>query len=73
MNPLYKIIIGILSFLLGLGYLYRPDLIERMNAFLRETLLNDAYIALERRKWGAFFLLIGFLFLYMGFTAVQRP
>jgi hypothetical protein len=73
MSPIYKILIGLLSFLLGLGYLYRPDLIERMNAFLRETLLNDAHIALERRKWGAFFLLIGFLFLYMGLTALQRP
>ena len=69
---LCKLVVGAVCFLLGLGYLYRPDLIERMNAFLRETLLNDAYIALERRKWGAFFLLIGFLFLYMGLTALQR-
>ncbi|MBI5240524.1 MAG: hypothetical protein HY926_08635 [Elusimicrobia bacterium] len=72
MTPLYKFIIGVISLLLGLGYLYRPDLIERMNAVLRETLLNDAHIALERRKWGAFFLLIAFLFLYMGFTALER-
>ena len=72
MSPLLKILIGAVSSLLGLGYLYRPDLIDRMNAFLRETLLNDSYIALERRKWGAFFLLIGFLFFYMGFTAAQR-
>ncbi len=72
MSPLLKIAAGLLSFLLGLGYLYRPDLIERMNAILREYLLNDAYIALERKKWGAFFLLIGFLFLYMGLTAMGR-
>ena len=72
MGPLFKVVVGIVSLLLGLGYLYRPDLIERMNAFLRETLLNDAHIALERRKWGAFFLLVAFLFLYMGFTALER-
>jgi len=72
MNSFIKLVIGVLCFLLGLGYLYRPDLIERMNAFLRETVLNDAHIALERRKWGAFFLLTGFLFLYMGVTAMQR-
>jgi hypothetical protein len=71
-GSLCKIFIGILSFFLGLGYIYRPDLIERMNAFLRETLLNDSHIALERHKWGAFFLLIAFLFLYMGFTAIGR-
>ena len=72
MTPFFKIAAGALSFVLGLGYLYRPDLIERMNAFLRDYLLNDAHIALERRKWGAFFLLIGFLFLYMGLTALGR-
>lgn len=72
MSPLFKIGVGILSFFLGLGYLYRPDLIERMNAILREYFLNDAHIALERRKWGTFFLLIGFLFLYMGLSALGR-
>ena len=58
--------IGVLAFLLGLGYLYRPDLIWRMNALLREYFLNDAHIALERKKWGIFFLLLGFLFIYIG-------
>ena len=56
--------------MLGLGYLYRPDLIERLYAFLREYVLNDAHVALERKKWGAFFLLIGFLFTYMGWTSM---
>lgn len=72
MSPYFKLAVGFLSLLLGLGYLYRPDLIERMNALLREYLLNDAYIALERKKWGAFFLLVAFLFLYMGWTALIR-
>lgn len=72
MTPNVKIIIGLISGLLGLGYLYRPDLIERMNAVLRDYLLNDAYIALERRKWGMFFLLVSFLFLYMGWSALPR-
>lgn len=72
MNPTLEIVIGLLSGLLGLGYLYRPDLIERMNGVLRDYLLNDAYIALERRKWGMFFLLVSFLFLYVGWTALQR-
>lgn len=72
MNFLPKLIIGLASLLLGLGYLYRPDLIERMNAVLREYLLNDAYIALERRKWGVFFLLISFLFLYMAWASLPQ-
>jgi hypothetical protein len=72
MNPFFKLAVGFACFALGLGYLYRPDLIERMNALLREYLLNDAYIALERKKWGAFFLLAAFLFLYMGWTSLAR-
>ena len=71
MSPYFKLAVGFVSLLLGLGYLYRPDLIGRMNAVIREYLLNDAYIALERKKWGAFFLLVAFLFLYMGWTALR--
>lgn len=72
MHPILKLVLGLLSFLLGLCYLYRPDLVWRMNAIMREYFLNDAYIALERRKWGAFFLLIGYMFIYMGLTALER-
>ncbi|MBI2387606.1 MAG: hypothetical protein HYV14_16590 [Elusimicrobia bacterium] len=72
MTPTLKIVIGLLSGVLGLGYLYRPDLIERMNAVLRDYLLNDAYIALERKKWGMFFLLVSFLFLYTGWSSLGR-
>ena len=72
MTPGLKILVGLLSGLLGLGYLYRPDLIERMNALLRDYALNDAYIAFERKKWGMFFLLVAFLFLYMGWSALAR-
>jgi hypothetical protein len=66
-SPGLKVLIGCFFFVLGLGYLYRPDLIHRMNALLREYFLNDSLIALERRKWGMFFLLISFLFLYMAY------
>jgi hypothetical protein len=72
MTPLFKLAVGFASLLLGLGYLYRPDLIERMNALLREYFLNDSFLALERKKWGAFFLLVAFLFLYMGWTSLPR-
>jgi hypothetical protein len=69
-TPWLKISLGIFFFFLGLGYLFRPGLIERMNNVIRETILNDAYIALERHKWGTFFLLLSFLFLYMGITTI---
>lgn len=72
MAPWLKLIAGAAFTLLGLGYLYRPDIIERINAVLRSTVFNDAYIALERKKWGAFFLLIGFLCLYMALSTLPR-
>lgn len=73
MSPWLKVAVGLFFFLLGLGYLYKPSVIERVNAILRETLLNDAYIALERRKWGVFFLLVSLLFLYLGYASLYGP
>lgn len=72
METWLKLLVGLAAIALGAGYLYRPDVIERVNALLRATIFNDAYIALERKKWGAFFLLVGFLFLYMGLSALTR-
>lgn len=56
---------GLFFLVLGLGYLFRPDWITRINRVLREYLLNDSYIALERKKWGLFMLLLSCLFFYM--------
>lgn len=61
---------GVFFFLLGLGYLYQPSWIERLYAFMREYLLNDAHLALERRKWGLFFLLLSSVFLYYGYVGL---
>lgn len=72
MSAWLKVFLGVFFFLLGLGYLNRPDLIERMNAFVRETLFNDAHLALERRKWGVFFLLVSLLFVYLGYKGLNR-
>mgnify|MGYP001580120415 CR=1 FL=1 len=73
MTPGVKVVFVVVFLFLGLGYLYRPDLISRMNAVLRDYLLNDSFMALERRKWGMFFLLMSFLLTYMGYTALQLP
>lgn len=70
MTAWFKVVVGVAFFIVGLGYLHRPDLIERMNAFLRETLFNDSYLALDRNKWGVFFLLLSLLFLYLGYIGL---
>ena len=72
MSPELQLFLGMTFGLLGLGYLYRPDVIERLNAVLRDWLLNDAHIALERRKWGTLLLLMSVVLIYMGWTGLLR-
>ncbi len=65
MKSLPDFVLGLIFLGLGLGYLYRPDIISRLNSFLRKTIFNDAYLNLERKKWGIFFLLLSLFFLYI--------
>ncbi|MBU2574694.1 MAG: hypothetical protein KKH28_11525 [Elusimicrobia bacterium] len=69
-SPYLKILFGLVILLLGLGYIYKPDVIERLNNLLKETLLNDSYVALQRKKWGFFLVLMGSLLLYMGINRI---
>ncbi len=57
--------------MLGLGYIYRPDIIERVNKVLKETLLNDSYVAMHRRSWGCLLVLLGAILIYMGVTRLR--
>lgn len=59
-------VFGLLFLMAGVGYLYRPGLMARLIVAVRETLLNDAHIALDRKKWGLFFLLLALLSFYLG-------
>jgi len=70
-NPYLKIIFGLMFVLLGLGYIYRPDAIERLNRLIKETFLNDSYVALHRRNWGFLLLLLGGVLLYMGVSRLR--
>ncbi|HOW89063.1 MAG TPA: hypothetical protein PL037_02185 [Elusimicrobiales bacterium] len=67
-SPYIKLLFGLVIFLLGLGYIYRPDIVERWNRVLKETLLNDSYVALHRKSWGILLLLLGAILIYMGAT-----
>ena len=67
-NPYFKLFFGLLMLLLGLGYIYRPDIIERVKKVLKETLLNDSYVSLHRRSWGFLLVLLGAILVYMGVT-----
>jgi hypothetical protein len=67
-NPYIKLFFGLVILLLGLGYIYKPDVIERINRVLKETLLNDSYVALHRRNWGFLLVLLGATLSYMGIS-----
>ena len=65
-NPFLKIFFGLVFVLLGLGYVYKPEIIERINRLIKETFLNDSYVALHRKNWGFLLLLVGGVLIYMG-------
>jgi uncharacterized protein YjeT (DUF2065 family) len=69
-NPYLKIFFGLVLVLLGLGYVYRPGAIERLNKLIRDTFLNDSYVALHRKNWGFLLLLLGGVLLYMGIARI---
>ncbi|MBI2118839.1 MAG: tetratricopeptide repeat protein [Elusimicrobia bacterium] len=67
-------ILAVFFLLLGFTFFYRPAWIARFNKFVRDRLLNDSILLLERRKKGILFLLISALFFYMGyFLEHYRP
>jgi uncharacterized protein YjeT (DUF2065 family) len=70
-NPYIKIFFGLVFILLGLGYIYRPDAIERLNRLIKETFLNDSYVALHRKNWGFLLLLLGGVLIYMGLSRAR--
>ena len=66
-----KLFFGLLFVLLGLGYIYKPGIIERINQLIRETFLNDSYVALHRKNWGFLLLLLGGVLIYMGLSRLE--
>jgi len=70
-SPYVKIFFGLLFVLLGLGYIYKPEAIERLNKLIKETFLNDSYVALHRRNWGFLLLLLGAVLMYMGVSKAR--
>lgn len=63
-----KLLAGLVTLLLSVGYLFRPDLIIKINGWGRHFIFNDKYILKERIKIGVFFLVLAFIALYMSFS-----
>ncbi len=61
---------GALLVILGVCYVYRPNLILRMNAVLRENVFSDALVVSSRKKVGLYLVLLGLVGLIAGFMTL---
>jgi len=63
-----EVLIGLLFLIISLGYLYRPTIILRFNAWGRKYLFNDQLLVTQRKKIGVILLIISVIFFYGGFV-----
>ena len=61
-----KIGLGLLMFFLGMALVFKPVIIKRILRLVKETILNESFLLIERRKLGLLFVLVGLLLFYMG-------
>ena len=64
-----KLIIGLVLLILSMGYLYKPNLILRLNDWGKRYIFNDLWVINYRWKTGVLFLVLSLIALYMGITA----
>jgi len=63
---LLEALAGIFFLIMSLGYLYRPTIIIKINAWGRKYLFNDQVLVAHRKKIGVVLLIISVIFLYGG-------
>ncbi|MBI5554623.1 MAG: hypothetical protein HY920_02055 [Elusimicrobia bacterium] len=64
-----KLLVGLIMLMFSIGYLFRPDLIIKINDWGRSFLFNDKYIMKQRRKIGVFFLVLAFIAVFMSVSS----
>ncbi len=62
----FKLLLGLLSLILGLGYLYRPYWIVKLNEWVRMNIFNDQILISRRRKVGIILFFIGVILIFLG-------
>lgn len=68
---LVLIAIGLMLLIIGCLYVYKRNVIIRMNAYMRNKILNDMHVLTNHRKIGVLFILVSLLFLYFGFILLR--
>jgi len=64
----FRFLLGLLLLVLGLGYLYRPYWIVKLNAWVRMNIFNDQILITRRRKVGIILFFIGVILIFLGLT-----
>ena len=64
-----KLLVGLIMLMFSIGYLFRPDLIIKINDWGRSFLFNDKYIMEHRRKIGVFLLVLAFIAIFMSVSS----
>jgi len=61
-----KLTTGIVFLVIGLAFLYQPNIIIRINSIIREFIANDKRVILYHKKIAIFFISLSLIALYMG-------
>jgi uncharacterized membrane protein len=64
---LLRMFLGFLLVILGLGYLFDPKAILRLNAVMRDVFFRDSHVLLKGKKIGILLLFLGFVLLALGY------
>ena len=61
---LIKIGLGLLLVFLGMALVFKPIIVKRIVRIVKEIILNESFLLIERRKLGLLFVLVGLLLFY---------
>jgi uncharacterized protein YjeT (DUF2065 family) len=66
---LLRMSLGFLFVVVGLGYLFDPKAILRLNAVMRDYLFRDSFVLLNGKRIGSWLLVLGFILLAFGYRS----
>jgi hypothetical protein len=66
---LLRISLGFLFVIIGLGYVFDPKAILRVNAIMRDVFFKDSHVLLNGKRIGSLLIVVGFVLLALGYQA----
>ncbi|MFH1784367.1 MAG: hypothetical protein ABH868_05685 [bacterium] len=63
-----KIVLGLFLLVASMGFLYRPNIIMKINEIGRDYIFNDVWVISHRWKVGVLLFVMSLIALYMGMS-----